>query len=148
MASDKPLIAFFGATGGCCAAALARSLIAGYPCTACKLMFSGRKETISSTNMLNSSTYPVETDRSALFERGLAIEHHSPIKHNQRRRARRRQRADCSVFGWRNCKHYHFWHRYELTKKPFPKHPIPKGREFPRTAFSIILHPSLLQLTT
>lgn len=35
-ANDKPLIAFFGATGGCCLAALTRTLQAGYPCAACK----------------------------------------------------------------------------------------------------------------
>ena len=34
----KPLIAFFGATGGCCAAALARSLKAGYTCLACTIL--------------------------------------------------------------------------------------------------------------
>jgi len=32
--AQKPLIAFFGATGGCAAAALALALTNGYKCTA------------------------------------------------------------------------------------------------------------------
>lgn len=34
MASANTLVAFFGATGGCCAAALTRSLNDGFSCTA------------------------------------------------------------------------------------------------------------------
>lgn len=47
-ANNKPFIAFFGATGGSCLAALTRTLQAGYPCAACKYR-PQRSETFSSS---------------------------------------------------------------------------------------------------
>ena len=57
---SKPLVAFFGATGGCCAAALTRSLNAGFTCTACTYLPETPKTLVSQLILFTVARTPAK----------------------------------------------------------------------------------------